>query len=150
MPEGFETIDMSDPRQHFVWALGSMPSHTPGGHPVAIPPLVVPEWSKFLHALGFRHDPEHQTLFPITSEQPGMGWLSPVRWVSREEYDKHQGTKPAREVDLNAMLAAINPELAQTIDGMSDAEKREAMAEQAAKIPGVIEGLAQMRKQFEP
>lgn len=150
MPEGFETVDMTDPRQHLAWALGSMPSHTPGGHAVAIPPMVVPEWSKQLHALGFRHDPDQQTLFPIAGEQPGMGWMSPIQWVSREKYDEHLAAKePAKDVDLNSLLAAVDPDLAQKIAAMSDVEKREAMAEQAAKIPGVIEGLAQMRKQFE-
>lgn len=147
MPVGFDTVNMGDPRQHLAWAMSSMPSHN-GGQPIAIPPKAIPEWSKMLYALGFRHHPDEQTLFPVASEQPGMGWLSPVQWVSREEYDKHEANRAAKAegLDLNNVLAAVNPDLAQRLADMSDLQKRDAMAAEAARLGNLVGRMQEIRK----
>ncbi|RJO74178.1 DUF2744 domain-containing protein [Nocardia panacis] len=146
-PVGFEGIDMSDPYQALAWALGSMPSHQTGGIPVPIPPKVVPAWSKFLTDLGLEYNPAKQRLFPITSANPDMGWLSPVQWVNREEYDRHQAEKQAKAdgIDLEQMLATFNPGLAQRIADMTDVEKRDAMAAQAHKFASTFDQIQRLR-----
>lgn len=146
MPEGFDGIDMEDPRQHFAWALGSMPSHQAGGMPVPIPPKIVPDWSEFLHKLGFRHHPDEQTLFPITGEQTGMGWLAPIRFVGRDEYDKHVAAREGKLADLAAAAEKINPGLAAQIAAMSDPEKRAAMAAEGAKLNRLFTEMQNLQK----
>jgi hypothetical protein len=146
VPEGFPGIDMDDPTQHFAWAIGAMPSHQAGGMPVPIPPKIVPDWSKFLYDLGFRHHPEEQTLFPITGEQTHMAWLMPVRFVSREEYDKHVAAREGKLADLAAAAEAMNPGLAEQVAAMSDPERRAAMAAEGAKLGRLFEQMQNMQK----
>ena len=143
-PPGFEHLDMSDPQQALAWALGSMPSHQPGGQPVGIPPKVVPAWSDFLTKLGLVYDPSRQVLFPVVDDKPNpMGWLSPVQWVSREEYDKHEAARAGRVADMEAALQRMDPGLAQRIADMTDPEKRDAMAAQAVAIGDVLSRIQQ-------
>lgn len=143
-PPGFEHLDMSDPQQALAWALGSMPSHQAQGQPVPIPPKVVPSWSEFLTALGLVYDPDRQTLYPIVDhERAPMGWLAPVRWVTRKEYEEHEAKRAGKTADLEATLQRLNPDLAQRIADMTDPEKRDAMAAQAVVIGEVLAHIKQ-------
>ncbi len=141
-PTGFDGIDMDDPSQHLAWALGSMPSHQPGGIPVPIPPKSVPVWSKLLYDLGFRHHPDEQRLFPVASQHPGLGWLSPITWVERAEYDQRTAETAEKAENLRRAVAD-NPDMAAMFAAMADPEKRAQLAQQAHDLHGRIQQIQQ-------
>ncbi|WP_405160071.1 DUF2744 domain-containing protein [Nocardia sp. NBC_01499] len=66
--------DPDDPTEAFVWALVGLPG--PRNGPLLVPPQVLGQWSKHLWDLGFRHDPELQTLEYQTASRDGEHWLA--------------------------------------------------------------------------
>lgn len=117
---------------------------------VPIPPKARLPWAKALLKRGVRVHPELMEELPAPNDRPDAGsWMTPHTWVSREEYEKQTRPTPEQQQEqMSAMLTALDPQMAERIAAMSDAEKRAEMAEQATKIPAVIEGLAQLREQF--
>lgn len=53
--------DPDNPEEHALWALVGLAG--PNSHaPLILPEIVQREWSRHLHACGFRHHPELQTI----------------------------------------------------------------------------------------
>lgn len=83
--------DMSDPAQHFGWALSSIPpaeGAPPGTPSLVLPVLYLPVISGHLWLAGFRHHPElqviHQEVDPRASlRSAGVSWVDGAPgWLS--------------------------------------------------------------------
>lgn len=74
-----DVCDPENPEEHALWALVHLPQV---GAPLLLHPSVLRDWSKHLWDLGFRHDPELQTL---KFQRPFAGRQSPFNgatgWV---------------------------------------------------------------------
>lgn len=157
-PITFESADPADPRQFAAWAVGHFPDPRNRGMmvPLGMPSATAPEFSQLLNELGFRHHPELMTKFPIPGEQPGMGWLNPPKYVTRNEYDAYWATHKPQSSDaattavtgnaLQRMLAALNPELAKRIDAMTPEERAAALPEAERAAVPAFERLAALRE----
>lgn len=149
-PVGFHGIDMSDPQQRLAWALTSMPSQIENGLWVPIPTKAIPAWSAHLDWLGVDFNPERQRGFPIPSAQPGMGWMSPMTWVDRDEYDKYLETKKTPSAtdpmaQIEALMASFDPALAARLKAMSPEQLREYIASQESAFQGAMAQMQTLR-----
>jgi hypothetical protein len=148
--------DMSDPRQHHAWALGSFPAPNRQMGDVALHPLVVAEFSERLTDFGFRHHPELQTKWLIPGDHPEAGYLNVPKIVDREEYEAWLATQSdpaAAEQSMRAkaeeVLGKVNPRLLERINSMTDEERQAELAEQRAQLPAAFDRLAELRKAIE-
>ena len=75
--------EMDDPAQMAGWALSSIPP-APGSPPdtpsLVLPVLYLPVMSSHLHACGFRHHPELQTIHQEVDPRAALRSAG-VRWV---------------------------------------------------------------------
>jgi hypothetical protein len=145
----FGEFDFDDPRS-LEFALDAFPAQKDGMQMVPIPPKAVPAWAVHLKELGFRHHVDLMEKFPMPGEQPGMGWMNPNRYVSREEYEAEKAKPAATPMDeaMN-LLASINPAMAEHIASMSEDDRKSAVAEQEDKIPEILASLAKARELME-
>jgi len=144
-PVTFESANMDNPREFAAWAVTYCPDPRGGAKGQMVPlPGVPPELSEQLWNLGFRHHADLMTHYPITGDQPGMGWLNPVKFVPKADYETYwaeraTSTKPNgatagnAESALRQMLSTLDPALAKRIDEMTDEEKAAALPD-AEKI----------------
>lgn len=91
--------DMSDPEQHFGWAMSLFPVRE-DGTPMILPVLVLPIISKHLWDCGFRHHPELQTIRQQSSDDVALSQAG-VRWVSCDG-----APDPVPSVDLSNLSDA--------------------------------------------
>lgn len=88
--------DPDNPTEAFVWALVGLPG--PRNGPLLVPPQVLGQWSERLWDLGFRHDPELQTLEYQPASRDGEHWLGQAgSWVP-------VGTPPPLEMTVPAVV----------------------------------------------
>ncbi|MFI2561509.1 phage gene 29 protein family protein [Nocardia farcinica] len=159
---------MSDPIEHPIFREGgdqeemltalldAFPGQ-PGAPDVMVPihPRIRPAWAKALLARGVRVHPELMDELPVVStDHPEAGWLQPMAWVSRAKYAEQQSAAPAstpeqQKAQMEQMLQALDPHLAEKIAAMSDAERRAEMAAMAAKIPHHIAAVADLHQRVE-
>ena len=92
--------DMSDPEQHFAWALASFPVMA-DGTPMVLPVMCLPVVSRFLWECGFRHHPELQQVKQVVDPNAALQSAG-VRWVPVEDEEK----VPAPSVDLSNLSDA--------------------------------------------
>ncbi|WP_029932507.1 hypothetical protein [Nocardia otitidiscaviarum] len=108
---------------------------------VPIHPRVRQAWAKELIKRGVVVVPDLMKQLPVpTGDHPEAGWLQPMEWVKREDYEARRAqTPPSSEEQqtgqMRQMLAVLDPDLEQKIRDMSDPEKREEMARMATQIP---------------
>jgi hypothetical protein len=91
--------DMSDPEQHFLWALSMIPV---GGEMMPIQHATARNMSKHLHDLGFRHHPKLQKSklqTPVRGMQTHLNGLN--RWVPMDAEDP----EPLALPDVKAMTS---------------------------------------------
>jgi hypothetical protein len=145
-PVTFETADMDSPREFAAWAVTCFPDPREGAKGQLVPlPGAPPELSEQLWKLGFRHHADLMTDYPITGNQPGMGWMNEVKFVKKSDYETYWteratpaagtgDTKDSKAGDaLRQMLSTLDPALAKRIDEMTDEEKAAALPD-AEKI----------------
>lgn len=151
VPVTQETADMSDPRQHFAWALAYFPSPNQDMPAVPIQPSVRPLLSELLDELGFAHDPAKQRKWLIPGDHPEAGWLNTPRLVDRNEYDEWtaaRGNPVSKDEELRAAaekaLRSINPEMARQIAEMTPEQREQALQEQRESLPAALERLAEL------
>lgn len=151
-----EQADMSDPRQHFAWALQFFPSPNPQMGEVPIQPAVRGPLSQMLWDLGFRHNPELQTKWFVPGDHPEAGWMNVSSLVDAEEYRQHQAVHddPEAENDkwrqtAEAMLGKLDPKLVDRIKNMSPDERAAAVEVQRKQIPAAFERLAELKRQLD-
>ncbi|PQP24170.1 phage gene 29 protein family protein [Rhodococcus opacus] len=149
----FGEFEPDDPRS-LEFLLDAMPPHQDGMQMIPIPPKARPAWARKLHAAGVRIHPELMELFPIPGEQPGMGWMNPNQWVTREEYEKTQTVVVPAEPVTNqdkalALLQSINPAFAEHLSKLSPEEAAKVLAEQEEQIPALLDSVSKVRKLME-
>lgn len=148
--------DMSDPRQHFAWALQFFPSPNPQMGNVPIHPTARPGMSEMLHAFGFRHDPELQTKWLIPGDHPEAGYLNVPKLVDRAEYEEYMAAHADPEADAEKwrdtaekLLGKLDPKMVDRIRNMSPEERAAAAAVQREQLPAAFDRLAELRKQMD-
>lgn len=149
-----ENADMSDPRQHAAWALRSFPSPNKQMGDVPVSPPVPEDLSERLHAFGFRHHPEEQTLFLLPGEHPEGGFLNVPKVVSRKEYEEYWAARADTDTaaatwtdTARSLLGDLNPKLLARIDAMTDEEKFAAAEVQREQMPAAFRRLEEIAKQ---
>jgi hypothetical protein len=148
--------DMTDPRQHFAWALNSFPSPNTQMGDVPIHPTVRPGMSQMLWDLGFRHHEELQTKWFVPGDHPEAGYLDPPRLVDAEEYRQYMAVHADPEAadekwrdTAEALLTKLDPKLAQRIKDMTPEERAAAADVQRQNLPAAFERLAELKKQID-
>lgn len=151
-----EQADMSDPRQHFAWALQFFPSPNPQMGEVPIQPAVRPGLSEMLWDLGYRHNPELQTKWFVPGDHPEAGWMNVPSLVNAEERRQYEAVHddPEAENDkwretAEAMLGKLDPKLVERIKSMTPEERAAAVEVQRKQIPAAFERLAELKKQLD-
>lgn len=91
--------DMTDPGQHFGWALSQFPVRA-DGTPMILPVPCLPFVSKHLWDCGFRHQPELQTIRQEADEAVALSQAG-VRWVPSDG-----APDPVPTVDLSSLSDA--------------------------------------------
>lgn len=112
---------------------------------VPIHPQVRQAWAKEIIARGGVIVPALMTKLPVsTGAHPEAGWLQPMDWVKREEYDaqcaaqaeaaastsdaERQAAMAQQETQMKDALRATKPSLLHQIESLTDPEARAAMA----------------------
>lgn len=151
-----DTADMSDPRQHFAWALASFPAPNPDMGDVPVHPMVRPEFSQRLSDFGFEHNPAKQTKWLIPGDHPEAGYLNVPTVVGEQEYTEwctaHSDPVAEQqkwEATAEKMLGTLDPKLAGRIKNMTPEEKAAALEVQRGQLPAAFERLAQLREAVE-
>lgn len=146
-----ETADMSDPSQHFAWAVPSFPAPNKDMGDVPVPASVRPELSQRLWDLGFRHVADLQTKWFIPGDHPEGGWLNIPELVDRAKYDAHRekntnpdGAAEQWQATAEALLGRLDPKLAQRIADMTPEQRAAAAAVQREQLPAAMQRLAQL------
>ena len=95
--------DMSDPEQHFGWAVASIPApdYNPTQPSVVLPMLYLPWFSQFLWDCGFRHHSELQVNRQRVDESAPLRNAG-VQWERIPE-DEAGATPQPKGVDLTDM-----------------------------------------------
>lgn len=139
--------------------LDSLPQPGPGKarrfavHSVHARVIAEEWWDK-----GLRLHPDKAVIFPIPSQQRGVRPGSKLLdWVDADAYAAYMAAHPGAahalaetpdksvSVDrLQAALREINPELAERLPTMTDAERAAARAEFAARVPAAVKRLADL------
>lgn len=156
-----QAADMSDPRQHFAWALQFFPSPNPQMGNVPIHPSARPGMSEMLCAFGFEHNPEKQTKWLIPGGHPEAGYLNVPKLVDRAEYEAYMAAHADPEAEVakwqqigKQLLGTLDPKLIESINHIETlgpearaaaAESLRERAQQAA--PAAFERLAELQKQ---
>jgi hypothetical protein len=118
------------------------------GVQVPIHPKARRPWAASLVARGVRVHPELMEQFPVPGSHPEAGWLNPHKWVGREEYDEYAASRSeGTHEQMQAMLQAIDPAMAQRISHMTDAEKAAAREQQAPQMQAVFERMQEVGRQ---
>lgn len=148
--------DMTDPRQHFAWALAFFPSPNQAMGDVPIHPTVRPLFSQMLWDLGYRHHPELQTKWFVPGDHPEAGYLNVPILVDAEQYQQymavHADPNTANETwrdTAEALLSKFDPNLAQRIKDMTPEERAAELEVQRKQMPAAFDRLAQLRKAVE-
>ncbi|KQB83897.1 phage gene 29 protein family protein [Corynebacterium oculi] len=107
--------NMTDPREHAVWALSPVPIDEQGT-PLVLPLMALQFISEHLWCCGFRHHPDLQEI--TASEDAHTAFMAGgVAWVPISE-----ATTPTPEVDLSALseaeVAAVEAALERRKKGM--------------------------------
>lgn len=109
------TCDMTDPAQHVLWALVNIGSHI--GAPLLMHRKVMEEWSRHLYDAGFRHHPEHQTIWYRPPGDDATIWNGIAgQWITSAPGDRPEEVAPdvvAALVDAmdDRMRAAVRAKL---------------------------------------
>lgn len=115
---------------------------------VPIHPQVREDWAKEVIARGVVIVPSLMQKLPVpTGDHPEAGWLQPVVWMNRADYQAFRAAQaesasaaPAEQVGVTSQqeaqmkdaLRAIKPSLLNQIESMSDPDARAAMAARLA------------------
>ncbi|MGY2036625.1 hypothetical protein ACW9HF_15190 [Nocardia gipuzkoensis] len=130
---------------------------------VPIHPRVREVWAKKLMLRGIVVVPSLMQELPVpTGEHPEAGWLQPMQWMKRREYEEQraaQAEEPAaptperqeqREQQARQMLRVVKPSLLAQIDALTDPEQRAAMAARLEKdIPAHVDAVKAALEQIE-
>ncbi|MEV0367502.1 hypothetical protein [Nocardia fusca] len=130
---------------------------------VPIHPRVRQAWAKALIQRGLVLVPDLMQELPVADgSHPEAGYLQPMTWMKREDYEAQAAQATAAPADPNApdpaeqqkrqaedILRAVKPSLADQIAAMSDPEKRAAMAAMAEQIPQHMNNLRMAQEQIE-
>lgn len=146
-----ETADMSDPRQHFAWAIPSFPAPNKDMGDVPVPTPVRPELSQRWWDLGFRHHADLQTKWFVPGDHPEAGYLNVPELVEREKYDAYHAKHADPDAEAGkwqataeALLGRLDPKLAQRIADMTPEQRAAAAAVQREQLPAAMQRLAQL------
>ncbi|MGV9818429.1 hypothetical protein [Nocardia xishanensis] len=127
---------------------------------VPIHPRVRQAWARALIKRGVVVVPDLMRELPVpTGEHPEAGWLQPMQWVRREDYEQ-QRTAQAAEAppstpeqqteQARQMLRAVKPSLLAQIDALKDPEARATMARRLEKdIPAHIDAVRAAQEQID-
>lgn len=148
--------DMTDPRQHFAWALPFFPSPNQQMGDVPVHPTVRPGTSQMLWDLGFRHQPELQTKWFLPGDHPEAGYLNVPHLVDAEEYEQYMAVHADPEADnekwratAEALLGKLDPKLVERINRMTPEERAAAAEIQREQVPAAFDRLAELKKAME-
>jgi hypothetical protein len=149
--------DMSDPRQHFAWALLYFPSPNPQMGEVPIHPTARPGLSELLSSLGFEHNPEKQTKWFIPGDHPEAGYLNIPKLVDAAEHQRYMAEHADPEAEneqwretAEALLGKLDPKLLARIEAMTPEQKAAAASVMAKDhVPAAFERLADLKKQMD-
>jgi hypothetical protein len=151
-----EQADMTDPRQHFAWALPFFPSPNTQMGDVPIQPSVRPGLSQMLWDLGFRHHPELQTKWLVPGDHPEAGWMNVPSLVDAEQYRQYQAVHDDPDAEnerwrqtAEALLGKLDPKLVDRIKKMTPEERAAAAEVQRQQLPAAFERLAELKKQID-
>lgn len=138
VPRLFEDADMEDPRQHCAPGIADWQAVEKMA-PMPSPLPLVPYHSEQLYKLGYRHHPELQVLFKVLDERKRP------RFVDRAEFDALQAVK-SPQADPMLMLKQFNPDLAKSLDGLSDSERVERMQAMEGSAREAVDMLMKIRE----
>lgn len=125
---------------------------------VPIHPRVRQAWAKALIQRGLVLVPELMQELPVaTGAHPEAGYLQPMEWVKRADYEAHAAqataapasTPEQQKRQAEDILRVVKPGMAEQIAAMSDPEKRAEMARMAEQIPQHMNNLRMAQEQIE-
>ncbi|MFC9432677.1 hypothetical protein [Nocardia sp. NPDC057030] len=155
-PPTQDSADMSNPREHFAWALCSFPAPNTDMGDVPIHPVIRPKFSQRLWDLGFRWHADLQAKWLIPGQHPEAGYLNVPDVVDREQYEAYRAAHSDPDVEADRwrasaerMLAALDPQLAQRISAMTPEEKAAALEAQRDAMPAAFDRLEKLRAAVE-
>ena len=129
-------------------------AHT--GRRYALHPKQAAVFAEELYDKGLRVHADLATVFAVPGKQRGaMPYASLPDWVNAEDYAQYVAQNPGAAAlvaeqdkpsvaQLEAALAAVDPELAARLSTMTPAERDAARAEYAAKVPAALKRLAEI------
>ncbi|MEU2013115.1 hypothetical protein [Nocardia sp. NPDC019302] len=151
-----DAADMTDPRQHFAWALNFFPSPNQQMGDVPIHPTVRPGMSQMLWDLGYRHQPELQTKWFVPGDHPEAGYLNVPTLVDAEQYQQYHAVHEDPETEnekwrdtAEALLGKLDPKLVERIRNMTPEERAAAAEVQRQQLPAAFDRLAELKKQLD-
>lgn len=149
--------DMTDPRQHFAWALAFFPSPNQQMGDVPIHPTVRPGMSQMLWDLGYRHHADLQTKWLLPGDHPEAGYLNVPVLVDAEEYQQYMAAHADPDVENEQwrdtaaqLLGKLDPKLLARIENMTPEQKAAAASLMAKdQVPAAFERLANLKNQID-
>lgn len=142
--------DLDNPYEHCAHGISEWPAYG-DMQPMPVVRPLVPFQSNTMFQLGFRYHPELATLFKIPDPlNPGVS-----KFVSREEYEEllaagggkvEEGAANAKAFEL---LAKLDPELAESLASMSEADRAAERDKRAADAKDALRVLAEAGSKLE-
>lgn len=119
---------------------------------VPIQPKMRRPWAEQLVRRGVRVHVEEMEELPVPSTvQGGMSWLTPSKWLPREEYEKHvaEMARPAADqiAEFRERVRAFDPQLVERMEAMTDDERRAAMEQQLQHLAQAAEYVERIRSE---
>jgi hypothetical protein len=139
VPRFARDADLDDPQQHLGWLFADWPKVGKSQPYPSAPKPLLPHHSEWAYRLGFRFHPE---LAELVKTVDGDGQIV---FASVDEAAELDAARMSPEVEVRDLLAQVNPELASTVDGLSDGERADMLAEFEARLRESLDTLAQVR-----